>query len=470
MSNLSLKEESAFLIALKELALTLELTELDAVVDAIKQCVLANQCFIPNEKPAIDFIEQLIITSEKEADNSDVVQLMASLSAFWQWLVLRYPLEFVYVGERKNISAFDSIFGKEPPRYTKIVFVDDEMAEDALVELANACLARPILFCDHEGERRVDTGKFLGNITLETARAHLGKHSTALKVVRDHIDMVGVLNNNIARLRSDYSIDKVVLGSSFAYYGMHDSLLKNTVNLSIASGDATYNKALVSHCINNHNIKDFTIIMGFFELFHELSKGNNGYFYLASEFFENNNITYHYRDADSTHKEHFIFHYGNEPIIDLLKINIPQWVIGREVTLLRENAIANPEKIKSIDFHYSSAFILRETQHFSHFYERKGVIEYNKLIFEEIIDLVKQAQGRVNFVIQPFTPRYNSLFHADMRLETKAFISSIADGKTCFFIDMSEDADFCPEDYSDAHHLNFTGAQKLYDKLKWLGL
>lgn len=57
-----------------------------------------------------------------------------------------------------------------------------------------------------------------------------------------------------------------------------------------------------------------------------------------------------------------------------------------------------------------------------------------------------------------------------MRQETQAFLATIADGESSFFIDLSEDEGFTPEDYRDAHHLNFNGAQKLYRKLEWLQL
>lgn len=87
-----------------------------------------------------------------------------------------------------------------------------------------------------------------------------------------------------------------------------------------------------------------------------------------------------------------------------------------------------------------------------------------------MVEQVSVAQGHIYFVIQPFTPQYNALFHKEMRQQTKAFLSAIADNESVFFIDMSEDRDFEPEDYSDAHHLNFRGARKLLRKLEWLQL
>ena len=87
-----------------------------------------------------------------------------------------------------------------------------------------------------------------------------------------------------------------------------------------------------------------------------------------------------------------------------------------------------------------------------------------------MVNDVKQAGGHIYFVIQPFTQYYNAHFHPLMRKETKEFLASITDGESSFFIDMTEDPEFGPEDFSDAHHLNYTGATKLFHKLEWLKL
>ena len=112
--NPAIADELAFLIEIKNLALTLSRKKDDAVIDAIKQCVLLYQHFIPEGKPAIDFIEQLIITAEKEATDSEIISFSEYLSTFWQWMVQRRPWDFVYVGTRQNVALIEGILDKEP--------------------------------------------------------------------------------------------------------------------------------------------------------------------------------------------------------------------------------------------------------------------------------------------------------------------------------------------------------------------
>lgn len=457
-------DELIFLVKIKDLALTLSLTKLDTVVDTIKRCVLEYQHCIPDEKPALDFIEQLIITSEKETTRNDISQFLTHLSIFWEWMVLRRPLDLIYVGQKKNFTLIEGIPCHTSLRCTQYIFTDEKTSEDALAKLS---LSRPVLLVDNQGEQRVGGGKYLGLINIEVAGPLLGHRNDVLGILRKNIDMVSILNNNLRKLKNETDLNKVILGSSFAYFGMHDALLTRAVNLSIASGDAEYNKTLVEYCISECNVKNFVIVIGFFELFHKMSKGENGYFYLASEFLKDNDILY---ASTNIQKKPFLFHHDREPLIDLLQIDVTSWLAKREIGQLRERASLTPEKSLSTDFTYSSEFTRRETEYFARFYEREGVAESNKLIFQHIVEQVKQVQGRIYFVIQPFTPLYNEIFHPAMRQETKDFLATIADGESSFCIDLSEDTDFAPEDYSDAHHLNFTGAQKLYRKLAWLQL
>ncbi|WP_333501303.1 hypothetical protein [Kluyvera genomosp. 2] len=463
--NPAIADELAFLIEIKNLALTLSRKKDDAVIDAIKQCVLLYQHFIPEGKPAIDFIEQLIITAEKEATDSEIISFSEYLSTFWQWMVQRRPWDFVYVGTRQNVALIEGILDKESLRCARVIYTDEGAAEDLL---AVSPLSRPVLLVDNQGERHVGSENGLGLINIEAAAACAGHLDGFLGVIRQHIDMVGILNNNLQKLNSHPQFNKAILGSSFAYYGMHDALLNNSVNLSIASGDATYNKTLVEHCITACNVRDFVIVTGFFELFHELSKGANSYFHLASCFFNENSIPYDYR-RQSAYKR-FAFHYAREPIVDLLNIDIVAWAAKREIAGLRPHVSLKPEKKITTTSHYSQALARREADYFAQFYDREGVAEYNKLIIQQMVEQVSVAQGHIYFVIQPFTPQYNALFHKEMRQQTKAFLSAIADNESVFFIDMSEDRDFEPEDYSDAHHLNFRGARKLLRKLEWLQL
>ncbi|MDE4080990.1 MULTISPECIES: hypothetical protein [Enterobacter cloacae complex] len=468
MKESLIPRESCFLIQLKNLAMTLSLTKLDEVIDAIKECVIKNQCVIPDEIQSVNFIEKLISVSEKKVSGRDVDDFLIHLSAFWQWLVQRRPLDFIYIGKRKNFHLSCHILGNAPLYFKNTIFVDEISPETLKNELNCINLPRPVILGDKEGLSHVNVRNLLGYINIETAGSLIGNHAEYIGVIRKHIDMVAILNNNLRKLESNNNYDKVILGSSFGYYGMHDALLTNAVNLSIASGDAAYNKALVEHCIRHHNIKDFVIVIGFFELFHELAKSSNGYFHLASEFFSSNNIAYDYRGRYKCNS--FLFNFEREPIVDILNVDIASWVARREITSLRSSSPLIPEKPISTDFIYSSAYTRRETEYFARFYEREGVAEYNKLIFQGIVEQVRQVQGHIYFIIQPFTRLYNALFHEKMRRETKEFLTSVTDGKNAFCIDLSEDNDFSPEDFSDAHHLNFTGAQKLCDKLKWLKL
>lgn len=467
---LDIARELSFLNKLKELSITLSFLKSNDVIDAIKRCIINHQELIPDDIQSVVFIEKLIDISEKNATREDITSFLAEIATFWKWLILRRPLEFIYVGQRSNYYIISGIFGGDSFVSHKVIFVDDEEVDNEIYELKNSILYRPILITDKCGQSKFDGKDFLGVINIEREIELVDGYLTYAKVIHDHIDMIDILNNNIKRLNDDSGINKIILGSSFAYYGIPDSLLTYSANLSIASGDPSYDKALLEHCMKKHGVKDYVIVIGFFELFHELAKGANGYFHLASTFLKENNIPYTPRGCFSETKGPFLFDVNRNTIVDMLGIDATTWILGNKINTLRKNRKRNPQKSQSTDFSYSTFQLRRETDHFAKFYSREGVAEYNKNILQSMVNDVKQAGGHIYFVIQPFTKYYNAHFHPLMRKETKEFLASITDGESSFFIDMSEDPEFGPEDFSDAHHLNYTGATKLFHKLEWLKL
>lgn len=462
--------ELRFLNELKDLSLALSLLKSNDMIDAVKSCVIQHQNVIPDENQAVEFIEELVFISERDASHVEIDSFLRHLASFWKWSVLSRPLDFIYVGEEKNYPLIDGMLGEREFCCQCAVFIDYYDASEALDKLRNTALLRPILLCDNRGESQVDSSHYLGIINIENESALVDNYFSYISVIRKHIEMVDILNNNLQLVKESESIDKVILGSSFAYYGLPDSLLTRSSNLAISSGDSTYNKTLLEYCINRLGVNDFVIVIGFFELFHELAKGANGYFHLASTFLKENRIPYSFRDADSMREKVFLFNANKNTLVELLEIDTASWIMSRNIAALRKTVAANPQKGKSTDFSYTTLQLRRETEHFAKFYSREGVAEYNKRILQSMVELVRQSQGHIYFVIQPFTQRYNDYFHPQMRQETKDFLASIADEQSAFCIDMSEDPDFGPEDFSDAHHLNFSGAKKLYHKLEWLKL
>lgn len=468
-------QELSFILTFRDLSVNLYLLKDDASIDEIKKWVIINHHLLPDEKYVIDFVNKLIEISEKNASINEVDDFLVDVSHFWISYVTATPLDFIYAGKRSNQHIIESVLSEYNIKCNGHIYIDDEKD---LANLDYQCLSqlnRPVLLCDNSGLSFFNKNHFIGYLNIERFDHSIinGEHIT--NTIKTYYAMAEIINENYQTLQKDQgeNIRKVILGSSYAYYGIPDSLLCHSVNLSIASGDASYNHALIKHCYKKYGIKNYVVVLGYFELFHELSKGLNGYFYLAKQFFKTNDIKYDYRTRSNNFKRQNIFNSYSNPMEYVLKEFIPHFMAATSLTSAQESFTnSNGSKKKKIvnSFSYSDTQTTNETQYFSRFYNTDGVAEFNKSIFHQMAEFIKGINGNIFFVIQPFLPLFNERYHEKMQNETLEFFDEISDGESTFFIDLSSDKEFTPEDFFDAHHMNFKGAQKLYHKLKWLKL
>ncbi|WP_312211691.1 hypothetical protein [Pseudescherichia sp.] len=470
-----MSQELSFILTLRDLSVNLYLLKDDASIDEIKKWVIINHHLLPDEKYVIDFVNKLIEISEKNASMSEVDDFLVDVSHFWISYVTAAPLDFIYAGKRSSEHIIESVLSEYNIKCNGHIYTDDEVDLASLDHQGLSELNRPVLLCDNSGLSYFNKNHFIGYLNIERFDHSIINSEHITNTIKNYYSMAEIINENYQTLRKDQgeNIRKVILGSSYAYYGVPDSLLCQSVNLSIASGDASYNHALIKHCHEKYGIKNYVVVLGYFELFHELSKGLNGYFYLAKQFFKINNIKYDYRARSNKLKNENIFTSYSNPMEYVLKEFIPHFMAAISLTSAQEkftNSNSSTNKKIINNFSYSDTQTTNETQYFSKFYNTDGVAEFNKIIFSKMTDFIREINGNIFFVIQPFLPLFNERYHKEMRDETLTFFDAISDGESTFFIDLSSDMDFTPEDFFDAHHMNFQGAQKLYHKLKWLKL
>ncbi|WP_039057584.1 hypothetical protein [Enterobacter sp. Bisph1] len=476
MNNTALFLKNIHLLAQK-----LSWLENDAVVDELKALIITNSHLLNEDKVTNAFINELIYCSEKNVTAEDVAKLIAHLNAFFIAHFLSHPCHVIFIGRDWAAYQRTALFLPTNVEKTTVFEINQHTdPESVRVDLEDDTTI-PIVVTDYTGFNFIKKN----NIEFPEALTALQFPERNNDLYNEVIGFIPLLTERYEKALSQSDVKSVVVGSSYAWQGFPDELLEKSVNLSIFSGDITYSSSIIKNITETTSIKNFILCIGLYDVFYELSMRGVNTFSAARFFCSINNIEYSFRrkegDIISEANKQYILGPLDLFILQIYAQETHQQYYGDEAlssinglmqdeTRLKKSVDFINQRTTCTNFTYSSTQILTRVSKLSKLYKRKNSFENNKQVLASLIALLKAKGCTLNIIVMPFTQFFIKNFESDLKNETLEFIESITDNTTVFMKDFSTHDAFGPEDFSDADHLNFNGANKLCSLAKQLGI
>lgn len=469
-----------FLKNMHVLAQKLSWIENDSVVDELKDLFIANSHLLNDDENTTTFINQLIYCAGKNVTPDDVENLLTHLTDFFIYYFSIQPCHVFFVGRDWDSYQQNALFLPSNMEKVTAFEINLDTAPESIQLNQSDDTFIPLIVTDSTGFNFIKKN----NIEFPDALTILQFPEKNTSLYSMDIGFIPLLNARYKKIISDPNVQSVILGSSYAYQGFPDELLDKSVNLSIFSGDFTLSYSLIKKITETTHIRNFILCIGLYDAFYELSMGAAPTFPIARYFCKSQDIEYNFRNkvdnsnssSTSQHilspldllirhiyerKTHLKF-YNDEELSRLSSLLLDEPIVKKSVDFINERNYRT-------DFSYSSADILTRTSELSKAYTRKHSFENNKEVISSMIELIKETNSTINFIVMPFTDFYVENFDKNLKNETLEYIESITDGQNVFMTDLSTHEAFTPEDYYDSDHLNFNGARKLCHVVKQLG-
>lgn len=376
-------------------------------------------------------------------------------------------IEILYIGNQDKLKSL--LPHIDTPSISQINFLSgNESNEDEIKRCVTSLVSKkaPFIIYDPEGLKislSVDSQQILGCVSIYEL------------LYAGAIPVSNVINNHTYFLARQYNAltnknnRSVIIGNSYGLYGLPDSILKESVNISTHSLGLKQALLLVEH-INIHypHIKNFVFCLGFFDLYSDLLKTQDSF---------NQSIIVAFSQI--------ISHFG---------IKREGKSQNDEVTLLSELLLktSSPPQLTTIDdiqiqdsvYHSTISHISSkaypekggQTQTARHravlhsnSVGHRASLEENKEIVDAIKNRIAVEGKKAIWLTPPFPDEYVKNIHSDMKITHRHFFAGLNDIHSTF-IDLSENRNFRRYDFRDGDHLNFSGASKLVQKLRKMNI
>lgn len=456
--------EKDFLIQLRTDINQLKTTPTNSIIDKIKKLIIQNASLLDDTVATASFINSLIISSSTDIKDVDVDTLVINAALFWEEFFARKPIDILLFCTPNKVPTFKKRLGSD--KYTLSIFNEHN-------NISNINdYQRPFVVYDNEFRQVIKHKQFysaLGSYYLQ--------HNAVSKDLFDictigHLDLLSL---QYKKAISDLTIDNVILGSSYSCHAFPESLLTNSVNLSLPSGDFSFAYTLINDITKKRKKANYIILVGYFNLFHEISKGRGAAFPIASVFCEENSIEHIYnKKEERKHPSHLIALQNDELFLKASHYDDSRWgILIKELKESRCDKIrmrSSINKIKdigmSIDFNYSKSAIEERANELSKNYNYEESYEINQQLVHSMMESIAGTDSKLYFIIPPFPSLFIKKLHSDMVIKTKIFFEDIQENKNVEYHDFSSLDSFIPDDYIDTDHLNYNGAKKLKKKLE----
>jgi len=281
--------------------------------------------------------------------------------------------------------------------------------------------------------------------------------------MNDNSYLNSYLEPRLKKLSKNNSIETVIIGLSYGFFGVIEKEIKKCIKLALPSQDIYYDYCTLEKIVNkNSNIKYCILSMAYYSFDFDLS--------LTSEVWRIDELYYPiYRDS----------HHHHNVVNSNIKIE------KRPKSLEYLYEILNVMGLRDIKRKYwgginSSFDLLSEENKKIQGKERanthnkldypKTVIE-NKKIFIQTLELLKQNEIKPIIVVFPTVKYYSEFFSKDIKLRFYEILNELRNDFDFQIVDMFNNKTFNLSDFMDSDHLNINGAKKmtqiLNDEISW---
>ncbi|AIR61175.1 hypothetical protein LH23_11030 [Cedecea neteri] len=457
----------------------------------IEHFIFQNPAVIRSDKNTATLIKRINskLSTNEAADiaSTDFSQLKS--------ILFNFPLIIVFIGTKDNYDDFKK--NREFPDTIDLFHVKPEQLVVLTALLDDLATSEVIFIYD----------RYSLSVIADIADAFPSSLFNTLTEVNNLLDVQiaqmttrslhhSALNRSLAHYLTSPDISKIAIGSSYPWAAFPEKLLTNTANLSMHCADLTFSASVIKGLHPIKNIDEIVLLLSPYDLYYELSQSRNNEILTTFNALKNFCAEHHFEyETNNSAAYDFIFHYGEQ-----LKNNFPLFfldtllytdaarmdVLSKLQTINsdiknkndhsfahQQNYMANDDERKysraSLDPHAQENSCTERARKHARHYRYKASFTKNKENIKALISFTENHGIKLNVIMSPFPARYLDNIEHNMIVESRDFFTSLHNNGFRY-IDLLEDSDFSAADFYDGDHLNFSGAEKLYSKLKQLDL
>ncbi|MRT04348.1 hypothetical protein [Ewingella americana] len=248
------------------------------------------------------------------------------------------------------------------------------------------------------------------------------------------------LEEKYQQLFHDGTVSTLIAGSSYAFWGIPDFLLPQSLNLSLPCLDLNHSFSVVQQTVEMPSIRQYIITVGVHDLYRDISLETNP---LACDIYRMMTRFFSPPRPTNSSQEH------HPALIKQVLEDQHQKLISTE---------AEPRQT-------SAAIAQQRAIEHSHFAKYTASLQANRQVLTDMLSLAAKHCKTVRLVICPMPREYRQAFCAEMYHSTRQILANSVLSTRHQFIDLYDHPDFEHGDFRDGFHLNFHGASKLALKL-----
>ena len=254
--------------------------------------------------------------------------------------------------------------------------------------------------------------------------------------------------------KNSHDIEVLFLGSSHTYYGINpDYISEKTFNAAHISQSIDYDFEILKKYESKWGqLKYIVIPMDYFTLFSKISNGNETWRTKNYVIYYGINIEGNLRDnfeilsfkSDVTLRRILAYYISNKPSLTSSNLGFGQFGIeSQDLKKSGETAARRHKMSSEINF-----------------------IDNQKVV-REIIAFASREDAKVVFYSSPAYHTYVSqLDKNQLEMTSETVKDFVSNNSNCSYFNFLEDSSFAANDFSDADHLNESGAKKLSLKFR----
>lgn len=455
MDNNFLKQLQAYLEEIEHASYNIE------IVNIIADYILSHQEFLSEDDTSQALINAL---SECLHGKSETISdIYIALYFFWLDCIIKTKIDVYYFGDLNRIQYLASRIA--PQAVSNIFFLPsteerpDEI-ENFYSKIDNS--TAPFVIYDPSGlklamkevnPRVISTISFYDLFNASTIPTEENANDIFLYLSRQY------------RLLKNTDVKTVILGNSYGYYGFPDTVLEQSVNLSMHSLSIKQTQQLTAHILAHYpHIENFIICLGLFDLYSDLFKSNNAF---------NLNIINGYSQLTCHHNIKYFKSAETDGAVIFNRLAMQKLPLSKSPALddqtildrIYNNAQPLLNSTDTVGLPQQNAMAIQRAIAHSNSVKHKKTFEENKLRADAIAKSIAQSGKGYVWLTLPFPATYVENLSAEMVLSHREFFAKYNKDRENS-IDLSEDRYFSPEDFRDCDHLNFAGARKLAFRLR----
>lgn len=447
--------------------LSADMTATDTI-RSLADFIFYNHEFLDNSKATLDLVNAL--GDWLEGINEERESIAAILHVFWLHYIEITKVDIFYIGSMEKLMSLTPRFNAGAIERSYFLSGNNNN-EQEIVDFFSIMETSmvPVLIYDAEGLK----------VVLENDADKAVVCISYYDFLQENFIPASTTENAYAALLAhawdslaDKSVETVIIGNSYGYYGFPEPVLSNgkSVNLSMHSLGIKQAQQLTDYILVHHpHINHFVYCFGFFDLYYDLLKSTDSFNQQIIEAFSQ-----------------LVCHYGipNAPLMEGRMARLLGRLVIRGTECRSQiNGLDNVQK--RTETYRNNLLLLMKENSLSKVIQPQVAIGRaslhsksvtHKQTFKENTyrarimnkSLIMSGKKAV-WLTPPFPAAYVNQINQEMKLTHRHFFAGL-EGKQSVAIDLSEHRYFKHDDFRDGDHLNFKGARKLAVKLRKLNV